>query len=249
MEISLPLAPAGRDDAAVPQYGRFCPVAMSAEVLADRWTPLIVRELVLGNTRFNEIARGLPGISRTLLTQRLRHLERRGVLLTLPSPTGRGSEYHLTAAGRDLYPVLEAMGRWAVEWLYEEFEDDVDAVTLMWWMHRLVADEGLPGGRVVLEFRHTAPESTTIWLVLDRGEPSVCMQHPGEDADVIVTTPTPVLARVFSGADSWSGAVRRGDLVVEGAPRLVRALPTWFRWSPWSEQTRERGLRASPAPS
>jgi DNA-binding HxlR family transcriptional regulator len=218
---------------------------MSAEVLADRWTPLIVRELVLGNTRFNDIARGLPGISRTLLAQRLRHLERRGVLLTLPSPTGRGSEYHLTAAGRDLQPVLEAMGRWAVEWLYEEFEDDVDAVTLMWWMHRLVADDGLPSGRVVLEFRHTAPERTTIWLVLDRGEPSVCMQHPGEDADVVVTTSTPALARVFSGADSWSAALRRGDLAVDGPQGLRRALPSWFRWSPWAAQTRERAGRAA----
>lgn len=230
----------------MPQYGRFCPVAMSSEVLADRWTPLIVRELVLGNTRFNDIARGLPGISRTLLTQRLRHLERRGVLLTLPSSSGRGSEYHLTPAGRDLLPVLEAMGRWAVEWLYDEFEDDVDAVTLMWWMHRLLVEDGLPSTRVVVEFRHTAPEVITIWLVLDRGEASVCMQHPGHDTDVLVTTPTPVLARVFSGADSWSAAVRRGDLHVDGHAGLARSLPTWFTWSPWAAQTGERAARRSP---
>ena len=218
---------------------------MASEVLADRWTPLIVRELVLGNTRFNDITRGLPGISRTLLTQRLRALERRGVLLTLPSPTGRGSEYHLTAAGRDLYPVLEAMGRWAVEWLYEDFDaDDVDPVTLMWWMHRLVAPEGVPPGRIVLEFRHTGREPTTIWLVLDRGEASVCMQHPGTDSDLVITMPTPALARVFSGADRWASAVARGDIEVAGQPSLAKAMPTWFLWSPWAEQTRERAERA-----
>lgn len=237
--------PGGRDDPAVPQYGRFCPVAMSSEVLADRWTPLIIRELVLGNTRFNEIARGLPGISRTLLAQRLRHLERHGVLLTLPSRAGRGSEYHLTPAGSDLQVVLEAMGRWAVEWLYEEFEDDVDAVTLMWWMHRLVDRESAPAARVVVEFRHTAPDPMSIWLVLDRGEPSVCMQHPGAESDLVVTTATPALARVFSGADRWGSAVGRGDIEVEGAPSLVRALPGWFLWSPWSEQTRRRAERAA----
>lgn len=219
---------------------------MASEVLADRWTPLIVRELVLGNTRFNDITRGLPGISRTLLSQRLRALERRGVLLTLPSPTGRGSEYHLTPAGRDLYPVLEAMGRWAVEWLYEDFDaEDVDPVTLMWWMHRLVAPDGVPAGRIVLEFRHTGREATTIWLVLDRGEASVCMQHPGTDSDLVITMPTPALARVFSGEDRWASAVARGDIDVQGQPSLAKALPTWFLWSPWAEQTRERAARAA----
>lgn len=227
-------------------YGRFCPVSMASEVLADRWTPLIVRELVLGNTRFNDIARGLPGISRTLLAQRLRNLERRGVLLTLPSPTGRGNEYHLTPAGRDLHPVLEAMGRWAVEWLYEDFDaEDVDPVTLMWWMHRLVAPEGLPATRIVVEFRHTSPDPTTIWLVLDRGEPSVCMQPPGTDIDLVVTMATPALARVFSGVDRWAHAVDRGDIEVDGQASLARALPTWFLWSPWADQARQRAERGA----
>lgn len=232
----------------MPQYGRFCPVSLASEVMADRWTPLIIRELVLGSTRFNQITRGLPGISRTLLTQRLRHLERRGVLLTLPSATGRGNEYHLTPAGRDLQPVLEAMGRWAVEWLYDDIDDaDIDAVTLMWWMHRLVDHAALPAGRVIVEFRHTAPDPMAIWLVLDRGEPSVCVQHPGTDSDLLVTMPTSALARVFSGADRWDGAVRRGDIEVEGNPALVRALPGWFLWSPWSEQTRLRAERVATA--
>lgn len=223
----------------MPDYGRFCPVAMSSEVLADRWTPLIVRELVLGNTRFNDIARGLPGVSRTLLAQRLRHLERRGVLETWPAPTGRGSEYHLTPAGKDLQTVLEVMGRWSVQWLYDEFRDDVEATTLMWWMHRRVDEERLPPSRVVIEFEHTEPVAIRIWLMLDRGEASVCLQHPGVEPDLVVRSTTPALARVFSGADRWSSSVASGAIEVAGPPGLVRKLPSWFLWSPWADDVRQ----------
>ena len=140
------------------EYNRYCPISMGSDVIADRWTPLIVRELVLGNTRFNDIARGLPGISRSLLVRRLGHLERAGVIERWPSPSGKGNEYLLTSAGRDLEQVLMTLGRWSVEWLYAELRPrDIDATTLMWWMHRLVVPENLPTGRVVVEFVHTAP--------------------------------------------------------------------------------------------
>ena len=228
----------------VPDYGRFCPIALTTEVLADRWTPLVIRELILGNTRFNDIARGLPGISRSLLVQRLRHLERKGVLARWPSPTGRGYEYHLTAAGKDLEAVLHALGRWAVEWLYDEIEpNDVDPVTLTWWMHRRINSASLPPGRVVIEFDYTAPERQTIWLVLDRGEASVCIHHPGFESDLIVTTTTPVLAKVFQGSDSWRRAVSSDDIRVNGPPSLVRSFPRWFLWSPFVDATRDRAAR------
>src|SRR5687768_7415343 len=153
--------------ASMPDYGRFCPIALGSEVLADRWTPMILRELILGNTRFNDIARGLPGISRSLLVQRLKHLERKGVVEAWPLPTGRGNEYRLTPAGKDLEPVVLALGRWAVQWLFQELDPHgIDAVTLMWWMHRLVEPEQLPPTRVVVQFDHTAPERQTIWVVL-----------------------------------------------------------------------------------
>lgn len=223
----------------MPDYGSFCPVAMGSEVLADRWTPLILRELILGNTRFNDIARGLPGISRSLLVQRLRHLERHGVIETWPSPTGRGSEYHLTPAGKDLEDVVIALGRWAVVWMHDELDPhDVDPVTLTWWMHRRVAVDRLPPGRVVIQFDHTAPERQSIWIVLDRGEPSVCVQHPGFDSDIVVTTTTPAIAEVFQGYRTWANAVTEGEISVAGAPSLVRSLPKWFLWSPFAEDTR-----------
>jgi DNA-binding HxlR family transcriptional regulator len=232
----------------VPNYGSFCPVALGSEVLADRWTPLILRELILGNTRFNDIARGLPGISRTLLVQRLRHLERKGVVEMWPSPTGRGSEYHLTPAGKDLEGVVEALGRWAVEWLFDDLRPhEVDPTNLLWWMHRRIDAERLPPGRVVIQFDHTAPSRVTLWMVLDRGEASVCVLHPGFDTDVLVTTTTPALADVFQGYVTWASAVSSEAIRVDGPPGLVRALPRWFLWSPWADATRARAAAAAEA--
>ncbi|HEX4905209.1 MAG TPA: helix-turn-helix domain-containing protein [Acidimicrobiales bacterium] len=228
----------------MPDYGRFCPVALGSEVLADRWTPLILRELILGNTRFNDIARGLAGISRSLLVQRLRHLERHGVVELWPSPSGRGNEYHLTPAGKDLEPVVEAIGKWAIEWLFDDLQPhEVDPVTLTWWMHRRVDAEQLPPGRVVVQFDHTAPERMSIWMVLDRGEASVCVQHPGFEPDVVVTTTTPALAEVFQGYEPWSRAVTSGAIRVDGPPKLTRALPRWYLWSPFADATRSRLAR------
>jgi DNA-binding HxlR family transcriptional regulator len=229
----------------MPDYGDYCPVQMTAEVVADRWTPLIVRELVLGNTRFNDIARGLPGISRSLLVQRLRHLEKNRVVETWPSPTGRGSEYHLTPAGRDLERVIDSFGRWAIEWLFDDMRPhDVQPTTLMWWMHRRVDPSLFPPQRTVLEWRHTGPAPQVIWLVLDRKEVSVCMVHPGFDVDVVVSGTTATFADVFQGYTTWREAVEDGRIDVAGPPRLLSALPRWFLWSPWAEVTRERADRA-----
>jgi DNA-binding HxlR family transcriptional regulator len=227
-------------------YGRFCPVALASEVLADRWTPLIIRELVVGNTRFNSIARGLPGISRSLLVQRLRHLERCGVVELAPSPSGRGNEYRLTDAGKDLEGVVVALGRWAIEWMFDDLRpQDVDAFTVTWWMHRRIDLERVPSPRVVIEFRYTAPNRQVFWMVVDRGEPSVCIHHPGFEPDVVLTASTRALVDVFYGFDTWANAVDRGAIDVAGPPRLARAVPRWFLWSPFREETRRRAERAS----
>jgi DNA-binding HxlR family transcriptional regulator len=232
----------------MPDYGSYCPVAMASEVIGDRWNPLIVRELVLGNTRFNDIARAMPGISRSLLVQRLRHLEKKGVLETWPSATGRGSEYHLTPAGQDLERVVDSLGRWAVEWLFDDMRPhDVPPTTLMWWMHRRVDAARFPPHRTVIEFRHTAPQAQTIWMVLERGEASVCLQHPGFESDVVATATTAAFADVFQGYQRWAEAVDAGHIDVAGPRRLASALPTWFRWSPWAEVTRERAERSASA--
>jgi DNA-binding HxlR family transcriptional regulator len=223
------------------EYGQYCPVTLGSEVVADRWTPLILREMVLGSTRFNDIERGLPGISRSLLVQRLRHLERKGVLVCVPARSGRGHEYELTAAGRDLEPILTAIGEWATRWMFHEPQAaDVDPVGLTWWMHRRVDADRLPDRRVVIEFRYTGDGAMTIWMVLDRGEPSVCMKHPGFDTDVLVSTDPVALMRVFSGIDSLEHARRSGTIEITGPSTLTRAFGKWFLWSPFAPAVRER---------
>lgn len=229
--------------------GSFCPVQLTTEVLADRWTPLIIREMILGTTRFNDLARALPGISRTLLTQRLRHLERRGVLSAWPAPTGRGSEYRLTPAGRDLEGVLDAFARWAIEWLYDELAvAETPPTVLMWWMHRRVEPRNFPPARTLLEFRFTQPVET-IWLLMEHASMSVCVHHPGGDVDLVASATARTFDQVFHGRRRWHEAVASGDIAVAGPPRLLRALPTFFLWSPWADLTQERGNRPPrPAP-
>jgi DNA-binding HxlR family transcriptional regulator len=222
------------------EYSQYCPVALGTEVLADRWTLLILREMILGSTRFNEIERGLPGISRSLLSQRLRSLERQGVLQRTPARGGRGSEYHLTKAGQDLEGVLMAIGEWAVRWLHTDpVPATVDPVTLTWWLHHRVALDRVPDRRVVIEFDYEGADAMVIWLVLDRGEPSVCMKHPGFDSDIVVRTDPVSFMRVFSGIDSLADARRHERVVVDGIPSLTRSFGEWFLWSPFAPAVRE----------
>jgi DNA-binding HxlR family transcriptional regulator len=227
------------------QYGQYCPVTTASEVLADRWTLLILREMVLGSTRFNDIERGLPGISRTLLAQRLRHLERKQVLELRPARSGRGHEYHLTPAGRDLEPIIIALGEWAVRWMFAEPQQtDVDPTTLTWWMHLRVDQSQLPDRRVVVEFDYRGPGRTVLWILLDRGQPSVCTKHPGFDSDIVVTTDVLSLQRVFSGIETLATAQRDGSVVIDGPPSLTRAFGQWFTWSPFASVTRAAALAA-----
>jgi hypothetical protein len=169
-----------------------------------------------------------------------------GVVDLWPSPTGRGSEYHLTPAGKDLGDVVVELGRWAVHWRFDDLRpDDVDAVNLLWWMHRRVDESTLPATRVVIEFVHTAPTRTVIWMVLDRGEASVCLQHPGFDSDLVVTSTTRALAEVFSGVRTWGEAVSAEDVTVAGPPALARRFPRWFLWSPFADDARAMAVTRS----
>lgn len=232
---------------AVREYGQYCPVALGSEVVSDRWTPLILREMILGSTRFNEIERGLPGISRSLLKQRLEHLERKGVVELRPAAAGRGNEYHLTAAGRDLEPVIMALGEWSVRWLYAEpLPAEIDPITLTWWMHRRVEAAALPDERVTIEFDYPKADPRRIWMVLDRGDPSVCFKHPGFEPDVVVTAAPVDLMRVFSGITTLNEALDAGTVDVAGVPRLTRRFGSWFAWSPFAPAVRERVRHGAP---
>jgi DNA-binding HxlR family transcriptional regulator len=222
-------------------YVQYCPVALASSVFAERWTPLIVRELVLGGRRFNEIDRGLPGISRSLLKQRLDHLERKGVVDRVELSHGRGHEYQLTPAGRDLEGVIMAAGEWAVKWMFSEPEPrEVDPVTLTWWMSRRVDAQAVPAQRTVLEFDYAGDVPTRIWMVMERRETSVCTDPPGFEVDVVLSTEPVQLMRVFTGITSYPEALSSGTISLLGPSVLTRALPHWFAWSPFAPAVRER---------
>src|SRR5215208_3433034 len=172
---------------AMQKYKQYCPVARALESLGDRWTLLIVRELVLGSHRFNEIERGLPGISRSLLASRLRDLEGAGVIERLPGAQSKVAQYHLSEAGRDLKKAMEALGAWGVRWAFgEPRPEELDAALLVWKIHQRISRELLPEGRTIVEFDFTGHGAQRVWLLLERSEVSVCVTPPGFDSDLVV---------------------------------------------------------------
>ena len=226
------------EDAQVERHGQYCPVSFAADVLGDRWTLLIVRELIGGSTRFNEIERCLPRVSRSLLSQRLRHLERVGLVETFPLENGRGNSYHLTAAGKELEPVLFAMGEWAVRWIIgEPRPEELDPAFIMWWMHRRVNFDELPPGRTVVRFDILDKTRIVTWIVLESGESSICPTDPGFPPSVSVTAESLQLHRVFSGRITLAEALRDETIVLDGPRPLVQRFPRWFLWSPFYEVT------------
>jgi DNA-binding HxlR family transcriptional regulator len=215
-------------------YGQFCPIAVACETFAERWTPLILRELLAGARRFNEIRQGLPLISRTLLGQRLRELEDAGVVKSQPRILGRGREYGPTPAAEEFRAVLERLGEWGQRWGTTQFDpENLDLMLLMWNVRRRVDLERLPARRVVVRFDFRAFPARcrgfrTCWLVLERTGTDVCLKDPGFDVDLVVTADAAAIAQVWTGAMTFSQAVRSGGLRLEGPRELVRAFPTWL---------------------
>jgi DNA-binding HxlR family transcriptional regulator len=226
-------------------YGQYCPVARALEVVGDRWSLLIVREMLTGGSRFNEIERGLPGISRSLLSQRLQALERGGVLERRPDPEGRGHRYALTAAGRDLRPLVETLKDWGGRWAFDDPRpEELDPAWLVTSMlRRCVAPRSR---RLVIEFRFRGGRRPYVWLLLEPGgEGEVCLKHPGFDPDLVVSAEARAFFKVWLGRLTRSEAERRGLLRIEGAPEMKRAFPGWFEWP--SLPAPARASRPSPA--
>lgn len=214
------------------RYGQFCPVAKAAEVVAERWTPLIVRELLSGSRRFSEIECGVPRISRTLLVQRLRALERGGVIEHRISENGRVSTYHLTDSGRELAEIIMAMGKWGQRWLAQELdESDLDPDLLMWDLHRRLHTELLPESRTVVRFDLRGSHTRSYWLVVEQRETSICWGDPGFEVDLYVSADTLTLHRVWMGRQSMNDALRRELIELDGPRELVRAFPSWLALS------------------
>jgi DNA-binding HxlR family transcriptional regulator len=230
-------------------YGQYCPMTLALEILGERWTLLIVRDLMLGVCRFNDLARGLPGISRPLLSRRLRQLEGNGIVERRVMDGGRLTQYHLTAAGRELQPIVSALVIWGTRWAFSDPQPvHLDPVLLLWWVRGVVQRDRLPAHRVVVQFDFQGACTLTMWLVLDRADVSVCMQHPGFDVDLLLTADLATLYRVWGRRDTFAGAMRRGLVRLDGPPSLARAFSGWLGWDATTEVLPIQGDPHPPSP-
>lgn len=212
-------------------YGQFCPVARAAEILAERWTPLLIRELLCGSVRFNELHRGVPRMSSSLLARRLKEMEHAGIVERHQSASG--VEYHLTESGRELFPIVEGMGNWAQRWVRDDLlaDENLDPDLLMWDVRRRVISANVtPNRRFVVRFafRGMPSHHRRYWLLFDRGEVDLCVKDPGYDVDLYVDAELRSLVRVWLGHETIDRAAASRQLELHGDSADVRGFRDWF---------------------
>lgn len=224
-------------------YRQFCPVAMAAETLSTRWTIILLRELIAGSTRFNELRRGVPRMSPTLLSQRLKELEQAGVIVRQPSRADPALlEYHLTEAGRDLGAIVDAFGRWGQRWVASELSlENLDVSLLMWDMRRNIITQPLPKRRSVILFRY--PELPAArrawWLIVDPGtEVDLCSVDPGFDVDLYVSVDLRTMTAIWMGLDTVRDATGENRMILTGDSLLSSNMAQWLGLSPFAQPLR-----------
>ena len=214
------------------EYGQFCPVAMAAQILAVRWMPLVVRELLAGSVRFSDLQRGLPLISPSLLSARLKELEHANVVERRPSSSGKGSEYHLTESGKELGPIVFMYGFWAEKWLKRDYkENELDPSLLMWDIRRNVdASVFDPERREVIEFELSGVKAgqRRWWILVERGEVDLCMKDPGHNIDLHVYASLRILTEVWMGRRKLNDALNSESVKLEGSRQEIRKFSKWF---------------------
>ena len=236
-----------RNTGLVRTYGQYCPIARGAEIFAERWTPLIIRNLYLGCGSFSEILEGAPGLSRTLLSQRLRQLERLGVVESAPKPGGRGHHYERTAAGRDLFAVCRTLSEWGARSL-EIAPENLDPFVALWSMCNALRRDRLPNQRVVIRFDFTGrPRLERYWLLIELGDTEICKTYPGLDEDLYITAEAEAFVKWHAGQLTWAQATRDNRIQLAGSPSLVRAFPTWNARSMFAHITPVSGTATGPA--
>lgn len=214
------------------RYGQFCPIAKAAEILGERWTILIVRELLLGTTRFNDLQRGLSGISPTLLTKRLGQLEACGLVARRVLSAPRRNEYHLAPAGRELRPIVLGLGKWGMRWARGQMSaDELDIEMLMLDLNRRLDATQLPGCRTVVQFVFSdASRFSRWWIVVQHdGTRELCLDNPRQRPDVQLRCAVRTLTEIWAGDTTIEAARARGALHVSGDPVLVRTVSRWLR--------------------
>lgn len=214
-------------------YGQYCPVARTSELLAERWTPIIIRNLLAGCHTFGDLLDGAPGISRALLVQRLRALEDAGIIASEPGERRRAREYHLTPKGRDLKTVTDAMGAWGARWL-ELQPHDLDPAYVLWATCRLVDLERVPEPGFVVRFELGDGSPSRLWMLVRRPAVELCSAFPGSQEDLVVHTDSETLARWHLRHVSYGEAVATGRIRIDGAPRIAAAFVGAIRPSPFA---------------
>ena len=220
-------------------YKQFCPVAMAAEVLCTRWTMVLMRELVAGTTRFNDLRRGVPKMSPALLSTRLKELELAGVVERRPMKTEKGVfEYHLTEAGKDLRPVVEAVGMWGQKWVESSLSlKNLDPSLLMWDMRRNLNPSPLPPSRTVVQFLYSDLPTTKShwWLVIEpEGEVDLCWSNPGFEIDLYVTTDLRTMTAIWMGISTVES--ERDKMELLGERKVADTMQVWLGLSPFAKQ-------------
>lgn len=212
-------------------YGQYCPLAKAIDIIGERWTPLVLRELLMGGRRFNEIRRGVPLMSPALLTKRLKDLERGGVIDRVLIKRSRVHEYRLTTAGEELRPIIVALAVWGLKWVEDRLgNEDLDASVLMWDIRGRIDTATLPGGRTVIQFEFSdAPNTMRLWwLVIEDGETDLCQSDPGHEVDLYLSTDLRSIIEVWLGRVPLKRALRDGTIELIGNRALERSIDTWF---------------------
>lgn len=211
-------------------YGQFCPIAKSLELLGEKWTLLILREMHMGASRFNEFQRGLSLISPTILTKRLQELADAELIVRKKIPGQRGNEYFLTQAGKETLPMLKLIGEWGMRWARGDVRDtDMDVELLMLYLQRSIKTEMLPGNSSVIQFKFTDLEKLNNWWLLVKGcEVDICLEDPGKDVDVYLTTDLKTMISCWMGDETYKKAISEKRLKLVGPSALTRNIQSWI---------------------
>jgi len=221
-------------------YGQFCPVSMAAEVFCSRWTPLVMRELLCGTTRFNDLRRGVPRMSPALLSKRLKELEKAGIV-SVERGKGGSVEYTLTPAGEDLRGVVMGLGTWGQRWVESQLSlRNLDPTLLMWDMRRHLVLEPLPPRKCTIQFQY--PElpgaKQNYWLVVEESDVDLCYFDPGFEVDLLVRSPLGAMTAVWMGIARLRGEIESGRIELDGDPAIAGAMQSWLGLSPFAKEQR-----------
>lgn len=227
------------------KYGQFCPISKAAEVLCERWTLLLIREMLMGSCRYNEFQRALSKISPSLLSKRLTELEQANLIVKRRAQGGRSHEYHLTQAGNELGPIVTSLGIWGMQWARDQMGlDEQDVELLMWDIRRSIIVNNIPGKQAVLKFHFCdLTEHANWWVIINGEERDLCVEDTQQNVDLYFTSPIQTMIDVWMGDQSLNDALNSGGLKIIGEEGFRRTVKDWFgfnRLAPYGNLSTQR---------